>query len=105
MEKNSRNKRNRNKKRNEELIKTEETVPQESPNQKDSDKEKLLDENSDKFILKKYMDTDMDILNKEELKKIKPFIEEIRNLIKMFKTENFDSLVKYAENQVRIFLS
>jgi hypothetical protein len=96
MEKSAKNnKRNRNKKRHDEMINT-------NTNTEDTLKEKSIDDNdnSDKFILKKYMDTDMDTLNPSELKKMKPFIEEIRETIKIFKTENFDALAKFTENKV-----
>lgn len=90
-----RNKRNRNKRRNEEITKTED-------NQTQIENEKQIDENSDKFILKKYMDADMEKLNPAELKRMKPFIEEIRTTIKIFKTENFENLAKITENHVII---
>ena len=89
MEKSSKgNKRDRNKKRIEEASKIEEV------------QQAINEEDSDKFILKKYLDTDIDTLNLSESKRMKPFIEEIRELIKTFKSENFDALTKIAETQV-----
>ena len=86
----------RNKKRQKRKERNEEnTKPEEAP------KEKQTDENTDKFILKKYMDTDIDTLNQTEEKKMRPFIEEIRETIKIFKTDNFDALAKITEKQVK----
>jgi hypothetical protein len=99
MEKSTKNnKRNRNRNRNDDIGSTNTNT-----NTDDTLKEKSIEENenSDKSILKKYMDTDIETLNPSELKKMKPFIEEIRETIKIFKSENFDALAKFTENKVK----
>ena len=93
MEKGSKNNKRNRKKRNEEIIVTEE-----------SPKEIINDESSDKYILKKYMDTDIDTLNPTELKKMKPFIEDIKEAIVIFqanKVDNIEVIGKYVQFKVK----
>lgn len=89
MEKGNRgNKRNRNRKANEANTNPEEKVEN-------------IEEDSDKNILKKYFDRDIEELNQAELKKIKVYIDEIRDLMSSHKKNNFEALVKSAESNVK----
>lgn len=88
MEKTKANKRNnRNRKNDEEEI-------------QNTEKKEIIDETSDKFILKKYLDRNVDDLNQTELRKLKIYIDEIRALIKNKDKQNFEGLVKLAETNV-----
>lgn len=85
MDKIRSNKRNRNRKQDEE---------------ENGNKKEIVDEKSDKYILKKYLDTNIEELNPADLKKVKIFIDEIRALIKNKENGNFEGLVKLAETNV-----
>lgn len=86
MDKTRNNKRNRNRKQDEE--------------DNNGNKKELIDETSDKFILKKFLDRNIKELNSAELKKLKIYIDEIRALLKNKENQNFEGLVKLAETNV-----
>ena len=60
----------------------------------------LTDEHSDKNILKKYLNRNIEDLSQTEYRKLKIYIDEIRTLIKNYEKKNFDGLVQLAESNV-----
>ncbi len=86
MEKTRNNKRNRNKKQDE-----DENV---------GNMKEFVEDTTDKFILKKFLDRNIDDLNGAEFKKLKIYIDEIRALLKNRDNQNLEGLVKLAETNV-----
>lgn len=87
MDKTRNNKRNRNRKQDED---------------ENGNKKEMIDDASDKFILKKYLDRNIDELSASEFKKLKIYIDEIRALLKNKDNQNFEGLAKLAETNVRL---
>ena len=85
MDKTRSNKLNRNRKQDEE---------------ENGNKKEFLDDTSDKFIVKKYLDRNIDELSASELKKLKIYIDIIRALLKNRENQNFEGLAKLAETNV-----
>lgn len=90
MDKSRSNKRNRNRKQDED--------------ENGTNKKEMIDETSDKYILKKFLDKNIEELNSAELKKLKIYIDEIRALLKNKDNQNVEGLVKLAEANVKILL-
>jgi len=89
MDKSKGNKRNRNRKHDDDGLNGQQ-------------KNDLIDETSDKYILKTYLDRNIDELNSSELKKLKIYVDIIKALIKNKENQNFEGLVKLAETNVII---
>jgi hypothetical protein len=87
MEKTKSNKRNRNRKFDDEG----------SNNQQ---KNEVNDGTSDKYILKSYLDRNIDEISASDYKKLKIYIDEIKALLKNRGNQNFEGLVKLAETNV-----
>jgi len=87
MDKSKGNKRNRIRKNDDEI--------------NGAEKKDISEELSDKYILKNYLDKNIDELSSAELKKLKNYIDLIRSLLKNKGSQNFESLVKIADENVK----